>query len=78
MSRKLVRFLVDHEREGDRLVAVCRACHRMSPLNLKTLIATKGPMLTLPELAKSLRCRNCRKKVAEVRIVNGHRRPPLR
>ena len=77
MSRERNTFVVDYERAGEKLVAVCRACQRTAILSYRELNRRAKHMCTLAELARALRCRNCRKKVAEVRVATTLRRPPV-
>lgn len=76
MGRQRNTFVVDYERAGERLVAVCTACQRTSVLSYRELTRRAKHMLTLEELARALRCRNCRKKVAVVRPATSFTRPP--
>jgi hypothetical protein len=76
MGRQRNTFVVDHERAGDKLVAICTSCQRTSVLSYRELTRRGKHMLTLEELARVLRCRNCRKKVATVRLATSFGRPP--
>jgi hypothetical protein len=76
MSRGRNTFVADFESAGERLVAVCKSCQRTAVLSYRQINKQAKHMLTLPELARSLRCRNCNKKVAEVRLARSFARPP--
>jgi hypothetical protein len=76
MGRERNTFVVDYERAREKLVAVCTGCQRTSVLSYRELTRRGKHMLTLEELARSLRCRNCRKKVAVVRLATSFNRPP--
>ena len=76
MAIRSKRYVADYEREGEQLVAVCKVCQRTSILSYRELGLLGKHMLTIEELARSLRCRNCRKKVAEVRLARSFVRPP--
>jgi hypothetical protein len=77
VNRERRNFVIDYERAGERLVAVCSACQRTAVLSYRDIARRAKHMLTLEELARSLRCRNCRKKVAEVRLSKSFGgRPP--
>lgn len=76
MGRERKTFVVDYERAGEQLIAVCRGCQRTSILSYRDLGRRAKHMCTLSELARTLRCRNCRKKVAEVRLSTSYARPP--
>jgi hypothetical protein len=69
-------FVADYERAGERLVAVCSGCQRTAVLSYRELNRRAKHMLTLAELARFLRCRNCKKKVAAVRVATSFSRPP--
>ena len=69
-------FIADYERAGERLVAICTGCQRTAVLSYLDLNRRAKHMLTLAELARLLRCRNCRKKVAVVRVATSFSRPP--
>jgi hypothetical protein len=76
MAIRSKRFVGDFEREGEQLVAVCKGCQRNSILSYRELSKRALHMLTLEELARRLRCRNCRKTAAEVRLSSSFVRPP--
>jgi hypothetical protein len=76
VGRERNTFVVDFERAGDRLIAICSACQRTAVLSYRELARRGKHMLTLDELARSLRCHNCRKKVAKVRLARSFTRPP--
>ena len=52
-----------------------RATQRSAVLSYRELDRRAKHMNTLDELARVLRCRNCRKKVALVRVVTDFTRP---
>ncbi len=74
--RERKTFIVDYERAGEQLVAICKGCQRTSILRYSEINRRGQHMTTLEELARLLRCRNCRKKVAEVRLARSFVRPP--
>jgi hypothetical protein len=76
MAIRSKRYVADYERMGERLVAICRGCQRTSILSFRDINRRGRHMLTLDELARLLRCRNCRKKIAEVRLQGSLPRPP--
>ena len=76
MGRERKSFVVDYERAGEQLVAICKACQRTAILSYRELNRRGRHMWTLAELARALRCSNCRKKVAEVRLQRSFVRPP--
>ena len=78
MGSERKSFVVDYERAGETLVAVCGGCHRTTVLSYREINRRAKHMCTLAELARSLRCRNCKKKVAEVRLGRSFKRPPPR
>jgi hypothetical protein len=55
---------------------VCIGCQRTSVLSYRELTRRAKHVLTLEELARSLRCGNCLKKVAVVRLATSFTRPP--
>ena len=75
MGRQLVRYVSDYEYAGEKLVAVCKSCERTAILNYRDLERRGKHMQTLEELARDLRCRNCGRKNAEVRVASSVRRP---
>jgi hypothetical protein len=76
VSRGRNTFVIDYERAGEKLVAICKGCQRTAVLSYLELKRRAKHMYTLAELARVLRCRNCRKKVAEVRLARSFSRPP--
>jgi hypothetical protein len=76
MAIRSKRYVSDYERAGEQLVAICTACQRTAILSYRELNRRGGHMWTLEELARALRCGNCRKKVAEVRLQRSFVRPP--
>lgn len=76
MAIRSKRYVADYEREGEQLVAICQACQRTAILSYRDLGQRGRHMLTLDELARVLRCRNCGKKVAQVRLARSFVRPP--
>jgi hypothetical protein len=76
MAIRSKRYVSDYEREGEQLVAVCTACQRTAILSYRELNRRGRHMWTLEELARALRCGNCRKKVAKVRLQRSFVRPP--
>lgn len=76
MGTQRKTFVVDYERAGEKLVAICQGCQRTAVLMYGELNRRAKHMCTLEELARSLRCRNCRKKVATVRLARSFNRPP--
>lgn len=75
MAIRSKRYVADYEREGEQLVAICTACQRTAILSFRELARRGRHMLTIKELARALRCNNCRKKVAEVRLQRSFVRP---
>ena len=76
MGRQLIRYVSDYEDAGEKLVAVCMSCHRTAILSYQEIGRRGKHMVTLEELVRVLRCRNCRRKNAEVRLASSIRRPP--
>ena len=76
MAIRSKRYVSDYQQEGEQLVAVCKSCQRTSILSYRDLAQRGRHMLTLPELAKLLRCRNCNRREAEVRLARSFVRPP--
>jgi hypothetical protein len=76
MGTQRKTFVIDYERGGERLVAICTGCQRTAVLMYSELNRRAKHMCTLEELARSLRCRKCRKKVAIVRLARSFSRPP--
>jgi hypothetical protein len=76
MAIRSKRYVADYEREGEQLVAVCRACQRCAILSYRDIAKRGRHMSTVDELARALRCRNCGKRVAEVRLARSFVRPP--
>ncbi len=76
MGRQLVRYVSDYERAGEKLIAVCKTCNRTAILSYREIGRRGLHMGTLGELARVLRCRNCRRKNAEVRAASSIARPP--
>jgi hypothetical protein len=76
MAIRSKRYVADYERQGEQLVAVCKGCQRTSILSYRDLAHRACHMRTLDELARMLRCRNCGKKAAEVRLARSFVRPP--
>ena len=72
MGRKLLRFLADYHAAGHRLYGTCNHCRRSMALNVENVMRRHGPMLTIEELRKRLRCHRCGRN-GDVRIVmNSH------
>jgi len=76
MGRQLLRYVIDYEEAGEKLVAVCKSCDRTAILSYRDISRRGKHMVTLVELGRALRCRNCRRKNAEVRVASSVRRPP--
>ena len=76
MAIRSKRYVSDYQQDGEQLVAICKSCQRTSILSYGDLAKRGRHMLTLPELTRLLRCRNCKKKVAEVRLAKSFVRPP--
>jgi hypothetical protein len=76
MAIRSKRYVSDYERDGEQLVAICKGCQRTSILSYRDIGQRGHHMCTLEELARKLRCRNCRKKIAEVRLSRSFVRPP--
>ena len=76
MGRQLMRYVSDYEHAGEKLIAVCRSCDRTAILSYREIGRRGQHMVTLEELARALRCRNCRRKNAEVRVASSMGRPP--
>jgi hypothetical protein len=76
MAIRSKRYVSDYQHDGEQLVAVCTSCQRTSILSYRDLAQRGRHMLTLPELAQRLRCRNCNRKAAEVRLARSFVRPP--
>jgi hypothetical protein len=76
MAIRSKRYVSDYQREGEQLVAVCGGCQRTSILSYVELNRRAMHMRTLEELPRFLRCRNCKKKVAVVRLATSFGRPP--
>ena len=76
MAIRSKRYVSDYQRDGEQLVAICTSCQRTSILSYRDLGIRAKHMCTLDELTRSLRCRNCNKKVAEVRLARSFVRPP--
>ena len=76
MGRQLMRYVSDYEQAGEKLVAVCKSCERTTILSYRDLDRRGKHMVTLDELARELRCRNCRRKNAEVRVASTINRRP--
>lgn len=76
MAIRSKRYVSDYEREGEQLVAICKSCQRTSILSYREIGQRAQHMCTLAELARMLRCRNCHKKNAEVRLSRSFVRPP--
>lgn len=75
MAIRSKRYVSDYQRDGEQLVAICTSCQRTSILSYRELGMRAKHMCTLDELARALRCRNCKKKVAEVRLARSFVRP---
>ena len=75
MSRERKTFVSDYQQAGEQLVAICRGCQRTTILSYRELNRRGRHMCTLDELARALRCSNCRKKVAEVRLQRSFATP---
>ena len=76
MATRSKKYVSDYQREGEQLVAICRGCQRTSILSYLEIGRRGQHMRTLEELARLLRCRNCKKKIAEVRLSRSFVRPP--
>jgi hypothetical protein len=76
MGTQRKTFVVDYERAGEKLVAICMGCQRTAVLSYTEINRRGQHMRTLAELERFLRCRNCRKKVAVVRLARSFSRPP--
>ena len=76
MAIRIKRYVADYQRAGEQLVAICTGCQRTSILSYLEIGRRGQHMRTLEELAQLLRCRNCKKKVAEVRLSRSFVRPP--
>jgi DNA-directed RNA polymerase subunit RPC12/RpoP len=76
MAIRSKRYVSDYQREGEQLVAICTSCQRTSILSYRELGIRAQHRRTLDELTRALRCRNCNKKVAEVRLARSFVRPP--
>lgn len=76
MATQRKTYVVDYQRSGETLVAVCNGCQRTAVLSYSELNKRAKHMCTLAELTRFLRCRNCRKKVAVVRPATSFARPP--
>ena len=70
-----MRYVSDYEHAGEKLIAVCKSCDRTAILSYREIGRRGQHMVTLDELARSLRCRNCRRNNAEVRVASAVRRP---
>ena len=57
MAIRSKRYVADYQREGEQLVAVCKACQRTSILSYVELNRRAIHMRTLEELPRFLRCR---------------------
>ena len=75
MGRERKTFVSDYQQAGEQLVAICKGCQRTTILSYRELNRRGRHMCTLAELARALRCGNCRKKVAEVRLQRSFAKP---
>jgi hypothetical protein len=71
-------FMADYERAGEQLVAICKGCQRTAILRYGEINRRGHHMSTLEEVARLLRCRNCRRKVSEVRLARSFVTPANR
>jgi hypothetical protein len=55
--------------ENFRVYAVCVPCGRMEPLDLDALVSHRGRLLTVADLRARLRCRICRQRTHDLRII---------
>jgi hypothetical protein len=52
-----------------RVYALCIGCGRMEAVDLAAAIARLGEQSTVAELRERIRCRNCRRRTRDVRVV---------
>jgi hypothetical protein len=78
MAIRSKRYVSDFERDGEQLVAICQGCQRTSMLSYRELARRACHMRTIDELKRMLRCRNCGRKVADVRLAGSFVRAPSR
>ncbi len=71
-----MRYVIDYEQAGEKLIAVCKTCNRTAILSYREIGRRGLHMGTLDELARVLRCRNCRRKNAAVRVASSIGRQP--
>lgn len=55
--------------ESFRVYAVCAPCARMEPVDLDEVIGRLGRQMTVDDLRARLRCRGCRQRTGDIRIV---------
>ena len=55
--------------ERFQLYAVCTDCDRMERLPVQALIDQLGPNLAIDAVRHRLRCRTCRQRTGDIRIV---------
>lgn len=52
-----------------QLYAVCTDCERMERVSIQRMIEAHGPDLTIDSIRCRLRCRQCRQRTGDIRIV---------
>jgi hypothetical protein len=55
--------------ESFRVYALCVPCGRMEPLDLDALVTGQGRLLTVDDVRARVRCRICRRRTHDIRIV---------
>ncbi|MFU8817345.1 MAG: hypothetical protein ACNA7W_18510 [Pseudomonadales bacterium] len=55
--------------ENFRVYALCVPCGRMEPLDLDAVVSQLGRELTVEDLRARVRCRGCRQRTRDIRIV---------
>lgn len=56
-------------RQSFRVYALCRPCGRMEPVDLDDVVARLGVRATIADLRMRVRCRHCRARSHEIRII---------
>ena len=55
--------------ERFQLYAVCTDCQRMERVDIRSLVGRFGADLTIDACRRRLRCRHCRRRTGDIRIV---------